>query len=134
MTYSYELTSSTSIKRSDGAVIPADPANRDYAEYQSWVAAGNTPTPLPTLTLDEQKIDAIDQLKAVASSLLSSSDWMVIRKVDAGVEIPVAWQTYRDAVRAMSNTIETAIKASTTEAELTAAVSQQWPKSPSQAV
>ena len=82
-------------------------------------------------TFDEQKIDAIDQLKAVASALLSTSDWMIIRKVDAGVEIPVAWQTYRNAVRTMSNTIETAIKASTTEAELTSAVSQQWPKSPS---
>jgi len=45
MTYTYELTEGTIIKRSDGAFIPNDPANRDYAEYQEWLKAGNTPTP-----------------------------------------------------------------------------------------
>jgi len=41
----YTLTSGSTILRSDGANIPNDPANRDYAEYLEWVAAGNTPTP-----------------------------------------------------------------------------------------
>ena len=42
----YQLTTSTTILRiADGACIPADPANRDYAEYQQWLAAGNTPLP-----------------------------------------------------------------------------------------
>ena len=62
--YTYELTAYNNIKRSDGAFIPNDPANRDYAEYQSWVAAGNTPTPYtppppaPALTSD-QKLAAL---------------------------------------------------------------------------
>ena len=44
----YQLTTSTSIKRlSDGAFIPSDPGNRDYREYLDWVAAGNTPEPVP---------------------------------------------------------------------------------------
>jgi len=46
-TYTYQLTQYTSILRSDGASIPPDPANRDYAEYLAWIAAGNTPTPVP---------------------------------------------------------------------------------------
>ena len=31
----------------DGTItsIPFDPNNTDFAEYEKWVAAGNTPTP-----------------------------------------------------------------------------------------
>ena len=47
----YQLTNTTAIIRtSDGAYIPADEANTDYAEYLEWLKAGNTPeaaTPEP---------------------------------------------------------------------------------------
>jgi len=43
----YKLTNSTTIIRTtDGACIPNDPKNRDYAEYLLWLAVpGNTSTP-----------------------------------------------------------------------------------------
>lgn len=42
----YKLTNSTSIIRlSDNAFIPADHANTDYAAYLKWVEEGNTADP-----------------------------------------------------------------------------------------
>ncbi len=38
------------IRNSDGATIPEDPANRDYAAYQAWVAAGGMPDPYAIAT------------------------------------------------------------------------------------
>lgn len=49
----YKLTNFTTILRADGASIPADHANTDYAAYLAWLEAGNTPEPadVPTVTL-----------------------------------------------------------------------------------
>jgi len=41
----YQLTKTTDVFRSDGWVIPADPANTFYQEYLAWLAQGNTPEP-----------------------------------------------------------------------------------------
>jgi len=51
-----------------------------------------------------------NEVKKQANSLLSSSDWYVIRKAeDAGSTIPSDIATYRAAVRTRSNEMETAI-------------------------
>jgi len=62
----YQLTSTTAILREDGACIPADPANSDYAAYLAWLAAGNSPQPanVPIFTPVAQlaQLDAENQL------------------------------------------------------------------------
>ena len=37
------------VRRSDGSVIPADPANTDWQAYQAWLEAGNALTPTATV-------------------------------------------------------------------------------------
>jgi hypothetical protein len=45
----YQLTAAEEpcnvIRTEDGACIPPDTANRDYAEYQKWVEDGGVPDP-----------------------------------------------------------------------------------------
>ena len=50
----YRLTDTdTIIRLADNAFIPADPANMDYADYQAWLAEGNTPDPAPVPAPEE---------------------------------------------------------------------------------
>jgi hypothetical protein len=62
------------ILRSDGASIPCDPANTDYAAYLQWVEQGGTPEPapeppVPVELTTEQKLEAagltVAELKAL---------------------------------------------------------------------
>jgi hypothetical protein len=41
------------IRTTDGACIPFDPANTDYAEYLKWLAEGNIPWAADAMTLQE---------------------------------------------------------------------------------
>ena len=43
--YQLTATDSSVIRTEDSACIPNDPANRDWVEYQNWLALGNEPDP-----------------------------------------------------------------------------------------
>jgi len=71
----------------------------------------------------------IAQVKATAGSLLAATDWMVIRKAERDVAIPEATTTYRAAVVAEADRLETAIKACADVPALIAVVNaQDWPE------
>ena len=72
----YQLTQGDSILRiTDGASIPPDPANTDYAAYLAWLDAGNTPEPAPEppappVLTTEQKLEAAGLTVAELKELL----------------------------------------------------------------
>ena len=60
------------------------------------------------------KTEWIRKQKEIAGSLLAQSDWYVIRKSEAGTEIPADVSTYRTAVRTVSGQRETQISEAAT--------------------
>jgi len=69
-------------------------------------------------TLADLKTFWIASQKATAGSLLSETDWMIIRKEEASTAVPGATQTYRTAVRTQCKKREDQITACSTTAEL----------------
>ena len=71
----------------------------------------------------------IAQVKDTAGKLLAQTDWMVIRKAERDVAIPEDTVTYRAAVVAEANRLETAINACSDVPALIAVVTAQgWPQ------
>lgn len=73
-----------------------------------------------TYTTKGLKSNHIAQVKKTANTILSETDWMVIRKVERNVDIPADTATYRAAVVAKAAELETAISAVTSVEELMA--------------
>jgi len=72
------------------------------------------------------KSTEIAATKAAANSLLSATDWMIIRKVERSVDVPADVTTYRAAVITECTRLVAAITATTSVDEL-AAVAANWP-------
>jgi hypothetical protein len=56
-----------------------------------------------TRTPEQQNSAAENQVIATRDMLLDESDWIVVRAVDQGTPIPTDWQTYRQALRDITN-------------------------------
>jgi len=100
-------------KQAIGITEVAGPAWFDQRFY--W----GVDNPKPVADLKTQWIDV---QKRTAGSLLSKTDWMIIRKEEAGTAVPSATQTYRTAVRTQCKAREDQITACSTTAELAALI------------
>lgn len=98
----YQLTNSPSIIRTaDGACIPADPANTDYAAYLKWLDEGNTPTPAQGPDLAALRSTALAQLRAERQPIIGILDGLQASALTAGntalaQDIETAKQGLRD--------------------------------------
>lgn len=127
---------STAEKEAIGLVWEADPVVEPYDDRFYWSA--NNPRNLEDVNvtdeegspvLDENgnqqvqkglKTQWIERTKQTASSLLSPTDWYVIRESETAAATPTEVKAYRVAVRTASGTIESAILACTTLEEFVA--------------
>lgn len=84
--YKLSMDNNSVIRLSDNACIPFAPGNRDYNEYQEWLAEGNTPEPAET---EQEKATRIQmETNAEARAYLASTDWYVTRLQEIGTPIP----------------------------------------------
>ena len=109
-------------KQAAGLVWKDDPKPYDNRFY--WDA--DTPKALEDVpAVDEDgaqviteglKSQQIKTLKAQANGLLEPTDWLVVRKMETGEDMPADVIAYRQAVRTASNAIEAKVKAAKTHA------------------
>jgi hypothetical protein len=70
----YQLTVTDVVLRTADTVwIPADPNNADFAKYQAWLAAGNTPDPATPVPPPALVLDAGARLSAGVAAALTAA-------------------------------------------------------------
>lgn len=75
------------------------------------------------------KTQFVQQIKDTANSLLTPTDWMIVRKHERDIDVPADVVQYRSNVLINQNRLESAIIAVTTVEELIEVLnSQNWPK------
>lgn len=119
-------------KTSAGLVEVEDPAWFDNRFYWSAGIAKNLHDSGESLGLRSTWKSRVDE---TAGSLLSSTDWYVVRKSETGAEIPTDVSDYRTAVRQANTDIKADIDASTDmDAFIDVVSSMNWPVDSSQVV
>ena len=103
--------SSAEEKAAIGITEVADPVRADDRFY--WDGDVNNPK-----DIDQVKSMLVTQSKAIAGSMLSQSDWKIIRAAETGIAASAEVLAERAAIRTASNDNETVINACTTVDEL----------------
>jgi hypothetical protein len=91
----YQLTQSSGVIRlSDNAFIPDDPNNTGWQDYQAWLAAGNTPNPVPSSVLAAEVRTQRDALLIASDNHALADRWASMT-----TQQQQAWAQYRQELR-----------------------------------
>jgi len=85
----------------------------------------NTPKDLAAL-----KTQWKNATNAAAYSILSQSDWMVVKALETSAAVPSEWTAFRASVRAAAATAVAAIEAAADVPALQTAIQVTWPNDP----
>jgi hypothetical protein len=106
---------------SAGVIEVEDPVLEDSRYY--WNGDINLPKDLAGL-----KLQFIAQAKDTAGKSLAQTDWMFIRRLERGIDVPSDVVVYRDAVVEEATRLEAAIAECESVEELIAVLGEQnWP-------
>lgn len=105
MTYSFTANGGL-VRDADGAFIPADPANRDYAEYMAWCTEGRSATPYqtPAPTWADFQGAAKAALEATSSTMERVTEAVSLGKTTVNAADVVAFMQYRVDLRTIVST------------------------------
>ena len=95
-------------KKAVGLAWTDDLGAYDSFYYWGWNSDGDALLPKPLAGLQTSKVE---EAKSQSASLLSQTDWYVIRKTETSVAVPDGITAYRTAVRANYASLKTAINA-----------------------
>lgn len=133
MTYPAGWIKNASVSERLAIGVTEAPSPKAYDERFSfgWNAEGTEQSWKDIALL---KSEYKSQQDSVAASILSDSDWRVIKAKEIGGTIPTAWKTYRAAVRTAANTRQTEIDAASDTQALQTIIQNHsltdWPDAP----
>jgi hypothetical protein len=115
----YQLTASPAAVRKGQMFIPADPLNRDYAEYLDWLAAGNTPDPYtPPPAPIPQSVTRFQAKAALHQAGLLPTIEAYMAAQTTPVLVRLAWVDAQEFQRASGLLVDAAKALGLTNAEL----------------
>ena len=106
----YINTNQTFTYDADAGTVTATYGNataKAHADANATDADGNDLDPV--IVIEGLKTKKIRNVKIQASSILTQTDWYIVRKADAGTAVPSAITNHRAAVRTKCAEMETAI-------------------------
>lgn len=102
----------TASDNADPAIFPQDTINvPDSINTKNKRVDADSETLIWDLTVSEAKSNKITQIKEQANSILSETDWYVVRKQETGEPIPQSVIDHRAKVRSLSDEFESDVTA-----------------------